>query len=386
MQTYKTEELIKIAKRDNNKKRPYLMVNPLQGKHIPVRPGKAMEVFRSMAKLLSQAYAGERLLIIGFAETATAIGAAVAAHCPEAVYYMHTTRETVGQAMEYLFFSEVHSHATEQKLIADHLGEMIGAADRIVFAEDEVTTGNTILNLIREIKTKYPYAMDLKFGIISILNSMADSVLDQFAGDGIRCLFLNRVENRDFASELDLFTYERECRIEYQGQAGRKKAIYKQFKGKKEPRLGVRPAVYQEACKQLAENCRHTMEKAALEEGRSLNGARILVLGTEEFMYPALFAAAKLEEESGCSLAQFHATTRSPILPSAEQGYPLHKRNELRSIYEAGRVTYIYNLKAYDYVLWLHDAEEEQEEGLNSLLEALQMAGNNTIIVGKWGE
>ncbi len=36
-------ELVRIAKRENNRKRNYLVVNPLQGKHIPVSPGIVME-------------------------------------------------------------------------------------------------------------------------------------------------------------------------------------------------------------------------------------------------------------------------------------------------------------------------------------------------------
>ena len=37
---YTEQDLIKIAKRQNNKKRNYLIVNKLQGKHIPVIPSK----------------------------------------------------------------------------------------------------------------------------------------------------------------------------------------------------------------------------------------------------------------------------------------------------------------------------------------------------------
>ena len=33
---YTEKDLVKIAKRENNTKRNYLVVDPLQGKHIPV--------------------------------------------------------------------------------------------------------------------------------------------------------------------------------------------------------------------------------------------------------------------------------------------------------------------------------------------------------------
>ena len=49
---------------------------------------------------------------------------------------------------------------------------------------------------------------------------------------------------------------------------------------------------------------------------------RVLVLGTEEFMYPALLAAQSL---SGPGVKTwFHATTRSPIAVFREACYPLH--------------------------------------------------------------
>lgn len=39
---YTEKDLVKIAKRENNTKRNYLVVDPLQGKHIPVVPSKAL--------------------------------------------------------------------------------------------------------------------------------------------------------------------------------------------------------------------------------------------------------------------------------------------------------------------------------------------------------
>lgn len=383
MQTFKTEELVQIAKRDNNTKRPYLLVNPLQGKHIPVSPAKALEVFDSMAELLSEAYPGERLLIVGFAETATAIGAAVAVNCPQAVYYMHTTREWVERTGEYLYFSEVHSHATEQKLIADRLDQMITLADRMVFVEDEVTTGNTILNLIRQIKSRYPERYQFSFGIISILNSMADSVLEEFLEQGIRCLYLNRIENRSFSEELEGYRYDPECRHTWTegtkntGSMGSRLNVT----GKQDPRIGVVPEKYNKACEKLAESCLNVLKQAAGSSGK-----RILVLGTEELMYPALLTADRIEREGEWELVRFHATTRSPILPSGEPDYPLHVRSELRSVYDGERITFLYNLEAYDFVLWIHDATEPAVGGEASLTAALNRAGCRNIMICKWGD
>mgnify|MGYP000267290911 CR=1 FL=1 len=54
--------------------------------------------------------------------------------------YIQTTREVI-PGVNYLFFSEEHSHATEQKLVKDDIDRAAAETDRIIFIEDEVTTG-----------------------------------------------------------------------------------------------------------------------------------------------------------------------------------------------------------------------------------------------------
>ena len=149
---YKENDLVSVAKRENNKKRNYLVVNKLQGKHIPVDPKKTLKLFKELADEIKDEYKNEKLLVIGFAETATAIGSAVAAELE--VSYTQTTREQI-EKVEFLYFSEEHSHATEQKLVKTDIAAVIDTTDRIIFVEDEVTTGNTILNIIRVIRETF---------------------------------------------------------------------------------------------------------------------------------------------------------------------------------------------------------------------------------------
>ena len=166
---YQQKDLVRIAKRENNTKRSYLVVDPLQGKHVPVEPSKALNLFKSLAEKLQGKYEGERLLLIGFAETATAIGAQAAITLE--TKYIQTTREVIPDA-RYLFFSEAHSHATEQKLVKDDIDRVINDIDRIVFIEDEVTTGNTIMNIIKIITKEYQ--KKTKFAVASLLNGMTE--------------------------------------------------------------------------------------------------------------------------------------------------------------------------------------------------------------------
>ena len=111
------------------------------------------------------------------------------------------------------------------------------------------------------------------------------------------------------------------------------------------------------------------------------DAARVLVLGTEECMYAGLIAGLVLER-AGHDV-RFHATTRSPILTDKDPVYPLHARWELRSLYDPARVTYVYNLDAYDHVCVVTDARTP-EAGLQTLLAALEQAGNRSVSVLEW--
>ena len=111
---YTVDQLVRLARRENNSIRPYLFVNPLQGKHIPTNPRDAADMCQAIAEKINAAYPDDLLYVIGFAETATGIAACTASFLKNAVYYQNTTREYAGEAC--ISFSEVHSHATDQLL------------------------------------------------------------------------------------------------------------------------------------------------------------------------------------------------------------------------------------------------------------------------------
>ena len=48
MPEYTRENTLRIAKRFHNRKRTYLLVNPLQAKHIPVSPTRALEMMDAL--------------------------------------------------------------------------------------------------------------------------------------------------------------------------------------------------------------------------------------------------------------------------------------------------------------------------------------------------
>ena len=78
---YQEQDILRLARRRDTSKRAYLLVNPLQAKHVPSRPGEALAMMEALGRALAAEYP-DTGLVVGFAETATAIGAVTAGFFP----------------------------------------------------------------------------------------------------------------------------------------------------------------------------------------------------------------------------------------------------------------------------------------------------------------
>lgn len=365
---YKEQDLVGIAKRENNKKRNYLVVNQLQGKHIPVVPSQAFTMFHDLSEKIKLKYQGQSLLLVGFAETATAIGAAAATEL--SCRYIQTTREQM-KDVNYLFFTESHSHATEQKLVREDIEQALFRVDRIVFVEDEVTTGNTIHKIIQIIKEQYAQYR-VSFAVASILNGMDTVNMERFSREDIDLLYLVKTEHSNYSSIAEQFQTDGDYYMP-DFFCETKPVSMHEYKGLIDARRMVDGDEYQKACEKL-------LLDIMADQGDILK-QHVLVLGTEEFMYPALFVASALQQLG--NKVVFHATTRSPIAVSKNAGYPLSSRFELRSLYEKDRITFLYNLDHYDIVFVITDALMEPE-GVTTLVHALEKKENKNIHIIRW--
>lgn len=362
------KDLVAIAKRENNKKRNYLVVNPLQGKHIPVSPSKALELFGRLAEKIRGLYGQERLLLIGFAETATAIGAHVASCL--GTLYIQTTRETVSGA-DYLFFSEIHSHATEQKLVKEDMDKVLPQIDRVIFIEDEVTTGNTILNIIDILERDY--TCEIRFSVASLLNGMNQEALTAYKDRNIDIHYLVKTNHDKYQEKAEQMMDDGK----YFKPDMRYDVVPREIRitGLVNARRLVDAGRYGTACERL---WKETENMLSVESGK-----KYLVVGTEEFMYPALYIGKKMEELGG--IVKSHSTTRSPILVSKDAAYPLHTRYELKSLYDRERITYLYNLDRYDAVVVITDSQSSEKEGAFTLYHALSFCSSNIMMI-RWCE
>lgn len=365
-------ELVRVAKRENNAKRTYLYVNPFQGKHIPAEPGKVLALFGQLQALLEKHWGGERLLLIGFAETATAIGGSLAYGAKNAVCFLTTTREETPGA-EVLPFTESHSHAAEQKLVLDGLAELVPDIQRVIFVEDEVTTGNTIEKLMEGLRRRFPA---LRFGILSILSSMPEERIADFAQKGVPCVYLHRIPQNYHAEILEGYHYAPPP----PPPSGKTSLTAREIKLER----AVWDARTAASTDQVRAGCDAFTAEALAKISLPQAGEKILVLGTEEFMLPPLLLAQALQKACPETEVRFHATTRSPILSSPDPDYPLHNRAALESFYETGRPTFLYNLDRYDRVYIGTDAPVLNPGGLNTLLHALEGYSSPAVTLLRW--
>ena len=168
---YTRENLLQVAKRYRNNRRLSLLVNPLQGKHIPVSPEISLEMMRTLGGQLAKKYPEARF-VVGFAETATAIGAAAAGCFPSGTRYVHTTREALPEVRQWIEFAEEHSHAVEQKLSLQAVEEGIRQSPTIIFVDDEISTGRTLLNMMIRLREEIPGFAEKKIVAASLLNRL----------------------------------------------------------------------------------------------------------------------------------------------------------------------------------------------------------------------
>lgn len=367
---------IYAAKRLNNAKRRHLYVNAYQAKHMPVRGEDALLLFDGLAEKLKESAGGKRLLIIGFAETATAIGARLAEKAAPNGYFAATTRELDPDG-EYIEFTESHSHAKRQFLNVRGLDEAVRNADRIVFAEDEITTGRTIEKLINKLNERYPDAK-LKYTIISVLNSLTEERKEELKSRGINCVCLYRIEPEWLAGTLD--------GLDFTDGESSEAAKSPEIKAKIDyidvPYINQRTVskaeAYSKAAHAFAEEAVNLINLGEKDKD-------ILVLGTEEFMYSAVLAAAKLENKYPGKNILTHSTTRSPIEVCANANYPLFNRTPIVSLYENDRANFIYNLKPCDRVFVLTDAKETTDGTFREFVSSLTETGAKEVEILVWG-
>ncbi len=374
---YTPDNTLALAKRLNNSKRTYLLVNPLQAKHLPVSPGESLEMMSCLGRQTARHYPDARL-VIGFAETATAIGAVVAGCIHRDCIYIHTTREESGPSPHWICFHEEHSHAVEQKLWGERMAEWIDRTPRIIFVDDEISTGKTLINIVDQMRRRYPAMRQKEIVAVSVMDRLSEQDIRRLREAGIRSDSLVKLPERDFADLVSGYRVSAARPIEGSAISGDWQTV--SFNGRYEhPRRGGEIHRYERHCEAMAEEMSGRLAEALPRE------AEVLILGTEECMYPALVLGRMLEDRGLARSVRCHATTRSPIGLCPEQGYPIRSGYRLRSFYDEARETFVYNLESYDCAVIVTDAGFHTPEGISDLVWALKRHGCKAVFLAEGG-
>lgn len=363
---FSAEDIVSICKRKNNPKRDFLFVNRLQGKHLHVNPIKTFKLYDELVSVISNAVnPNEKIIVIGFAETATAIGHYIASSLVNCIYYMQTTRESIPNATSLLEFQEEHSHATEQFLYGDI--EELQNCDRIIFVDDEISTGNTVLNFIREVER---LGIHMKYGVASLLNWQDDNWSRKFKELNIDTYFVlkGKLKNLFAKVPVSISSENLECpELTSVPEIIEVKCPISNFFRE---RVGEKPC----GISQFAETI-YSSISSVLGCNMPNQSETVLVLGTEEYMFAPMVFAKKLSETLVIDV-QFHATTRSPIETSGEFDYTIKHRYPITSCYDSARNTNIYNLEKYDKVYIITDVIPNSRF-VNDISSALALVGCN---------
>ena len=358
-------DTIAVGKRLNNSKRNYLLINRFQAKHIPCSPSQTFKMYDDFAILVMEKVREGKLLIIGFAETATAISMHVASYFPDS-FYLQTTREYPGVYQDFLIFSEPHSHATEQKICSKELSEIIDSVSAVLIIDDEISTGNTVINLIDKINEKYSLE-GKKLYVASLLNRKGSLNKEAFDQKGITNIALMCEDTQDF-DYLNNYQYSEPLKINSLPKSSDENIFNLNLINN--PRIGFYVKDYFYKLNQEIDCLFYVLD---------IHAKKIVVIGTEEYMYPSLLLAKKIETECGCTV-KCHSTTRSPISICSSTIYPIFNGYILHSAYDKERTTYLYNIDGYDTAIIFTDSDTNKSAFYEDIASVLKQNGTNKVI------
>ncbi|WP_030210738.1 phosphoribosyltransferase [Streptomyces bikiniensis] len=320
-----------------NPKRAHLLVSGVLGKHVPQRPsvvyGAGLDLGRRVRALLGDEEAA-RAVVLGYAETATALGHAVADGLALAPY-LHSTRRPVPGVARAGGFEESHSHATSHLLLPED-PKLLAGEGPLVLVDDEFSTGNTVLNTIRDLHERHPRE---RYVVVALVDMRAAADRDRLAAFA-----------EEIGARVDLVARAAGTVRLPEGVLEKGRALVAEHEARhgatREPETVPLASAFVRATldwpRDLPDGGRHGFTPAhrdrleaalpslaagvgeALRSRPGTGRGRVLVLGFEELMYAPLRLGTALEE-AGHDV-RYSTTTRSPVLAVDDPGYAIRTR------------------------------------------------------------
>ncbi|MEV0484593.1 phosphoribosyltransferase [Streptomyces sp. NPDC050508] len=362
-------DLLGLALR-RNPKRAHLLVSNVLGKHVPQSPsivyGYGFTLGRRVRELLG-AEESARAVVLGYAETATGLGHAVADGIAVAPY-LHSTRRPVPGVATAGGFEESHSHATSHLLLPED-PELLAGEGPLVLVDDEFSTGNTVLNTIRDLHERYPRDRYVVVALVDMRSAADAGRLDQFAAEIGARVDLVAAASGTVRLPAGVLEKGQELVARYEtegaGAGSRSSAapsgLAAQFPAPLKTNLDANPLGARGTARpaptgpqsthnritrvelrwphNLPDGGRHGFTPqhrirlehalpamaARLAEALPADAHRVHTLGFEELMYAPLRLARELEQVVDADVT-YSTTTRSPVLAVDDPGYAIRTR------------------------------------------------------------
>ncbi|WP_199566179.1 phosphoribosyltransferase [Streptomyces corynorhini] len=335
-------ELLGLALR-RNPKRAHLLVSNVLGKHVPQRPGVVYGTGVGLGERVAELLGAdtERAVVLGYAETATGLGHAVAdgvRHAP----YLHSTRRPVPGVRRAGGFEESHSHATSHLLLPEDPG-LLGTDGPLVLVDDEFSTGNTVLNTVRALHGRYPRAWYVIVALVDMRSTADQGRLAEFAAEIGARVDLVTLASGTVRLPDGVLERGRELVAEHE----RASAVPAGTAVPVAPPVPYAPSVPSAVSRVALDwpagvpdggrhgftpDHRDRLESALPAMAADIAAAlgpgvrRVLVLGFEELMYAPLRLAEALERGADGVEVRYSTTTRSPVLAVDDPGYAIRSR------------------------------------------------------------
>jgi adenine/guanine phosphoribosyltransferase-like PRPP-binding protein len=374
--SWTARELVRPGLR-RNPRRAHLLVSTVLGKHIPVDPDVVIGAGDALARLVAAAVGGSDVDVLGFAETATALGHTVATAL-DARCYLHSTRRTVPGMTVYGEFEEGHSHATDHLLMPTS-ADLLGGELPLVLVDDEISTGATALDALRQIHST---AARSHYVIASLVDMRSAEHLDATAAAATELgVVIDNVSLAQGSVELAPGLVETVLDLPdptfnpIAAQPGSVRRIDAHWpaalpEGGRHGFLRSDAAGFDDAIEAVA---------ATVDASLPDSGA-VVVVGHEELMYLPLRLAAALQRRGHSAL--FQTSTRSPAYVLDVAGYPLRRGFEFAAPEDESSLRYLYNADAPagSTLVFVADAPADTD-ALTAAAETLAAAGTDVLVV-----
>ncbi len=328
-----------------NPRRAHLLVSRVLGKHVPVVPEAALSAAASLADrvLMVTGESADGFLVLGFAETATALGHAVAAALPGAYCVLSTRRP----GAETIAFAEEHSHAVAHRVLAP--AEVLARPRPVVLVDDELSSGRTAVNTIRELHRQSQHPAYVVAALLDLRPAAARAEFDRLSaelGVPVTAVSLLRGELRVPADAplrvaATVASADPPLPVDPVWPARRTVAELPA-----QTRLGGRYGFGADDESALTSALTPLAEQLA-QEALASGARRLLVLGTEELMYAPMrlaYLASRLLAGAGVEV-RYQSTTRSPVAPLDRPGYAVRCALTFPAPDEPSRASYVYNVR-----------------------------------------